>query len=261
MPYSKLQSSEIFYQDVKPRDGLKHILLFIHGAGGNSLTWSGQVGYSFGNSRLLIPELPCHGASKGESLDSIDRYTSVMMDFLDSLQINKVIPVGHSMGGAVALNMAINYSYRIEAIILIDTSALLPVNRIIFDKLKEGSLSAAKLICKFSFSQSTSQILIDKTITEMAKCPANVLENDFIACNEFNQSGNLYTITQPTLILCGEEDKMTPPANSEFLNNEIIDSELVFVKNAGHMAMLEKPTEVNEAIHSFLRTISSLREG
>jgi pimeloyl-ACP methyl ester carboxylesterase len=56
----------------------------------------------------------------------------------------------------------------------------------------------------------------------------------------------------PTLILCGEDDVLTPVRYSRFLKEKIAGSELALVKAAGHMAMLEKPDEVNKAIEIFL---------
>ena len=256
MPHAKLDSHEIYYQDLKRSDDTMHTLLFIHGAGGNLLSWSGQVGYSFEKSRLLIPELPGHGNSDGRGFATIDEYRAVLMQFLDALSVPKVVPIGHSMGGAIAIDMLINNPERVEAAVLVDTSAILPVNRIIFDKIEESPLSAVGLVCRFSFSRATPQSLVDKTITEMARCSGEVLKNDFTACNTYNQTGSIYSITHRVLILCGKEDKMTPPANSEFLGNEIINSRLVLIEEAGHMTMLEKPDEVNDAINTLLISLT-----
>jgi pimeloyl-ACP methyl ester carboxylesterase len=255
MPYTTIDSLDIHYQDIQRGEDGEHTLLFVHGAGGNLLSWSGQVGYPFENCALLVPELPGHGDSKGGGFDSIPRYASTLVKFLDSLSRSKVIAVGHSMGGAIALHMALQEPDRIEAGVLIDTAPALPVNRIIFETIAKGPAAAAALVCKFSFSRTAPQQLVDRTVQEMSRCSKEVLEKDFTACNTFDQTSTLYALSSPFLIICGEEDKMTPPSNSEFMKNEITDSELVIIEGAGHMSMLEKPQEVNRTIANFLKSI------
>jgi pimeloyl-ACP methyl ester carboxylesterase len=64
---------------------------------------------------------------------------------------------------------------------------------------------------------------------------------------------HVHEIALPTLILCGEEDRMTPLKYSEYLRDRIPGARLVVIPRAGHMVMLEQPRAVNEAIAEFLR--------
>ena len=84
------------------------------------------------------------------------------------------------------------------------------------------------------------------------KCNAEVIYRDFYSCQQFSLMGRIKDIPAPTLILCGEDDLLTPPKFSEYLNAEIPDSMLVRIPDAGHILMVEKPGPVNKAIEAFV---------
>jgi pimeloyl-ACP methyl ester carboxylesterase len=83
------------------------------------------------------------------------------------------------------------------------------------------------------------------------KCDAEVIYNDFYACDHFDLMGSIERLEVPTLILCGRDDRLTPPAYSEYLHRRIRGSSFVLVEDAGHMVMLEKPHAVNRALEDF----------
>jgi pimeloyl-ACP methyl ester carboxylesterase len=86
----------------------------------------------------------------------------------------------------------------------------------------------------------------------MAQTYPPVLQNDFLACNVFDATGQLVRIAVPTLIICGSEDRMTPPRLSYSLQRGIANSRLEIVEGAGHMTMLEEPLLVTDLIARFL---------
>jgi pimeloyl-ACP methyl ester carboxylesterase len=94
--------------------------------------------------------------------------------------------------------------------------------------------------------------LIRQSLELLQQVPVQVVYNDFQACNRFDRSESAMTITLPTLILVGAGDVMTPPAFSEALQKKILNSKLVQVPGAGHLVMLEKPREVNQALENFV---------
>ena len=79
-----------------------------------------------------------------------------------------------------------------------------------------------------------------------------MITNDFQACNRFDRSEDVPTITRPTLIVVGDRDVMTPPSFSECLQKQILNSQRIIVSEAGHLVMLEKPREVNQAMGAFI---------
>jgi pimeloyl-ACP methyl ester carboxylesterase len=89
----------------------------------------------------------------------------------------------------------------------------------------------------------------------MAETPPAVLHGDFLACDQFDVLPRLGEILSPTLVICGEEDQLTPLKYSRFLAEAIPDARLEKVPKAGHMVMLEQPAAVTTAVKSFMKDV------
>jgi pimeloyl-ACP methyl ester carboxylesterase len=89
--------------------------------------------------------------------------------------------------------------------------------------------------------------------------PPSVLLGDFKACDAFDMQDQVGEIEQPTLIICGEEDQMTPVLFSQYLEEKIRGSRLELIPDAGHMVMLEKPEIVARLVADFLDEVASER--
>jgi pimeloyl-ACP methyl ester carboxylesterase len=79
-----------------------------------------------------------------------------------------------------------------------------------------------------------------------------VFLNDYLACQGFDARADLRRITARTLVVCGDQDRMTPQKWSDYLKANIPNSELHFVKGSGHMLPLEKPDALGQVVQSFL---------
>jgi len=82
------------------------------------------------------------------------------------------------------------------------------------------------------------------------------LHGDFLACNAFNIAETVSEIRVPTLVICGQDDKLTPLRYSQFLADQIPAARLEAIPDAGHMVMLEQPQAVAGALIDFLAGIS-----
>ena len=91
-------------------------------------------------------------------------------------------------------------------------------------------------------------------MNDMMRCRPEVLYGDFLACDRFDIMNQVERIDLPTLILCGNEDEMTPVKYSQFLHQRIKGSRLEILPSAGHMVMMESPVAVNEKIKEFIAT-------
>lgn len=89
----------------------------------------------------------------------------------------------------------------------------------------------------------------------MKNAGATVAYNDFLACDRFEREEELARINLPCLILCGSEDKLTPPKLSKALNDAIKGSIMKILPGAGHMVMIERHRELNEAVREFILEI------
>ena len=236
---------------------LRPPVIFIHGAGGNFLHWPAEVRRMPGQ-RIFAPDLPGHGRSGGVGLQAIDDYAQCVLDFLDALRIHKAIYIGHSMGAAIALTLALDHPRRVLALGLMGGGARLKVSpELIQNTSNPATLShALQAIAEMAFSPVVEPRVKQLAMQRMAATRSTVLNGDFIACNQFDIMDRLAKIRVPTLVVCGADDRMTPLRYSEHLVSSIKRAELIIVPDAGHMVMIEKPKEVASAITSFISGIS-----
>ena len=89
----------------------------------------------------------------------------------------------------------------------------------------------------------------------MAETRPSVLYGDFLACDAFDEIGRVASIRQPSLILCGADDQMTPVRYAQFLADGLPRATLKTIPDAGHMVMLEQPMAVAKALADFLVSV------
>jgi pimeloyl-ACP methyl ester carboxylesterase len=235
---------------------LKPTVVLIHGAGGTHLYWPAEIRRLIGY-RVYAPDLPGHGKSGGRGLQSIDSYAEMLMDWLTNLGIYGVILVGHSMGSAIALTLALNHSERVAGLVLIGAGARLPVAPTLLSSIESSStyLNAISLVVDWSFSSQSPPRLKELAEKRMTETRQSVLYGDFLACANFDVRDRIDQIHKPTLIMCGMEDKMTPVRHSQLLKEWIRDARMDLIPDAGHMVQLEKPRPVADKILEFLNGI------
>lgn len=230
-------------------------VVFIHGAGGSAATWYYQKKHLQSTMETIIAELPGHGASQESGCNTIEDYREALLRALQERGYGKVFLAGHSMGGAIALSTALSYPETVSGLVLVGTGARLRVIPEILDGIANDKETTVRKIIDLVFSQSAPVAMKEKALKEYMKCRAEIILNDFTACNGFDILGKINTITVPTLILCGTDDIMTPIKYSQYLASNIPESLIVLIKGAGHMVMIEKPDELNMAIGEFVRKI------
>src|SRR4030043_1309349 len=253
MPIIRVNAKQISYWIGK--SGLsegREVVLFIHGAGGGQYTWSYQKAFFEKRFNLIIIELPGHGASEGEGEEEIGRYAEHVYFFLKALALSNVFLVGHSMGGAIVQTLALTHPEAIKGISLVGTGARLRVFPMILDGIRSDFAETVRKITQFAYSRNTPSEVIDRGVADMMRCSPEVLYGDFLACDRFDIMSQLERIDLPTLILCGNEDKMTPVKYSQFLHQHIKGSRLEILPVGGHMVMIESPAAFNEKVKKFI---------
>src|SRR5512135_1261958 len=126
-----------YFSHLEEEKGLAPVIL-LHGAGGNCLFWPPGLRRLEG-LRIYAPDLPGHGKSAGIGKQSILDYAGCLLDFMRALTISKAIFVGHSMGGAIALHLAIHHPRHTLALTLLGAGARMRVA----PELLDNSTSAA----------------------------------------------------------------------------------------------------------------------
>jgi pimeloyl-ACP methyl ester carboxylesterase len=199
---------------------------------------------------MIAPDLPGHGKSDGDLFPEISLMVQFINDFIEALALEEFILVGHSMGGAIAQEYALNYPNKLKGLILIGTGARLKVGRSILDSFASGQFPFENV--NHLYGSATSNDRKAKEMRELKEISTKVFWTDFQACNTFDRVADVEKIQVPCLILVGDEDVMTPIKYSQFLAERLTNAELRIIKGAGHMCMEEKAEEVNEEIRNFL---------
>ena len=231
-------------------------IVLIHGAGGHHLYWPPQV-RRLQDQRVLALDLPGHGKSSGTGHQTIGAYARDVAEFIQAVGLSTAVLVGHSMGGAIALAMAEAEPKRVLGLGLIATGARLRVAPELLQAAADpvSFSEAVALAGELSFAPRSSPRLKTLAAARMRETRPSVLYGDFLACDAFDMSARLADIAAPTIILCGAEDRMTPPMYSAFLKARIRGAGLDILPDAGHMLMLEQPDEVAARVELFVNTI------
>ncbi len=233
----------------------REFILFIHGAGGGQFTWSCQKGFFEKESNPIIIELPGHGESGGEGEREVGRYAGEVQAFLQTLGVRKVFLVGHSMGGAIVQTLALTHPEIVQGIALVGTGARLRVLPLILSGIMDHFKETVPRIIQYAYSPKAPPELIQEGVHQLLECRPEVLHGDYSACDRFDVMKEIEKIDLPTLILCGEDDALTPVLYSRYLHSRIKGSKLEILPHAGHMVMVESSQAFNEKIREFIKEI------
>ncbi len=233
----------------------KKSLIFIHGSGGDHSLWSFQYAKLHKDFNIVGVDLPGHGGSEGKGESDITEYTNWVKKLLDALCLPNAVLVGHSLGAAIALNFAADFAPLLKGVVAVGGGLKMPVNPSIFELLRTSPETAFELMCKFSLAKESRAIFTEPLKKSMAAANVEALYNDLAACDKIDLTQEVKKLRLPALILCGTEDKMTPPGLSEQITAGISDARLCLIEGAGHMVMMEKAQEFNEALNSFVQSL------
>jgi pimeloyl-ACP methyl ester carboxylesterase len=269
MPLIGVNGQEIHYVHNKIDDDGPALVL-VHGAGGRIQSWPLQWQEtrfvpSAGGKRwmmdfpIYIVDLPGHGRSPLPGRTSIGDYAADIIAFTEAIGVQQAVIVGHSMGGAIAQQVALERPANLAAIILIGSGAVMPVTDLILDGLLTDFPQTVNLITRFSWHKEAADNFTAVARQHMLGTDPLVVHGDFYACNNFDFRQRLAEIRVPTLVIGGDSDKMMPLANSQFLAEHIPQAQLVVIEAAGHYLMTEKTASVSKAIVPFLNQLMMKR--
>jgi pimeloyl-ACP methyl ester carboxylesterase len=232
-------------------------IVFIHGSGDSASIWRLQLEY-FDNDRAFAIDLPGHGQrpdSLPEDVSIMDYASSAHEIIFDNLHLDHPAIAGHSLGGAIALAMGLEYAPELGGLILIGTGARLRVHPDLLKGAKETPQQTNAQLQRLAIASTTDPFILANPPDEQAKTGPNMLYRDLSACNLFDVMPRLTEISLPTLIICGTEDRLTPVKYSEYLHTQIAGSTLHIIPHAGHYVFREQPEAVNRAIEEWMQQI------
>jgi pimeloyl-ACP methyl ester carboxylesterase len=225
---------------------------FVHGSAGNAGVWVRQIDGLGDVARMVAIDLPGHGEAGGDGCRTIDDYVDAVVAALDPLGPPRLTLVGHSLGGAIAQTFALKYPGRLAGLVLIGTGARLRVMPRLFEELAGDYTRGARLLIDLCLADGAPPELIESLYRQTLRVPGEVTIADLRACDRFDVMQRVNVIAVPTLVLCGTEDRLTPPKYAEFLHRQIRGARLVLIPGAGHYVQLERPDAVTAALRDFL---------
>jgi pimeloyl-ACP methyl ester carboxylesterase len=242
-------------------------LLLIHGFPLDHRLWHAQLRGLGGEVRAIAPDLRGHGrsASPGGPL-SMDRHADDMAALLDHLGIARAVVAGLSMGGYVAFSLWRRHPGRVQGLILLDTRAEpdAPAAKL---KRDATAAQAEQMGAAIVAEEMLPRLLAPRSLANpklvaqawrlMSEQPVAGIVGALQGLRDRQDSRpTLATITVPTLVLVGEADAITPPADGAAMASAIDGAGLVVIPGAGHLSPLENPRAVNAALRTFLRGIA-----
>ena len=237
-------------------------IVFIHGAQQDHSCWGLQSRwFAHHGFSVIAPDLPGHGRSAGEPLNSIEALADWIKCLLDSLGIERAKLVGHSMGSLVTLEFALRYPQHADRIALLGTALPMPVAPPLLDAARDDEARAAAMINTWSYS-SAGQIggntvpglwLLGVNQRLMERQKTGVFATDLAACNAYQRDLTaLAAVQAPSLIIAGSQDKMTSPKVAQQVKAALPGARLDLIEGSGHALMAERPDAVLDSLRDFL---------
>lgn len=232
--------------------GSGRTLMLVHGAGGNALNWPPALRRLPG-WRVAAIDLPGHGKSvHAQSLGSIAELVALVLAWADALDAPTFAIAGQSLGGAIALQTALDAPDRVTHLVPVACAPRIEVNPMLLDALQNGEPSVYTTLTRYSYARTTPAERLLQYETHLRHTPANVLYDAFAACADFDVAARLPEIAAHTLVLGAVQDKMIPMQGSIDLHAGISGAGLHLFPSTGHMIHIEAPEETTQTIRAFL---------
>jgi len=232
-------------------------ILFLHGVGSDKSAWAPQLAHFGARRPALAFDFPGYAESKLRPAANRDDFAAAIFAALDSLGIESAHICGLSLGGVVAIAMHHMAPHRCASLILADSFAVHPKGEAIYQRSVDASrampmreLAAAR--APLLLGAAASALLWEKVIETMAAIDPEAYRLGAAAVWLADQRTRAANIDVPTLILVGNEDRITPPALSGELASLIPEARFEVIASAGHLANLEQPGAFNSAVDRFL---------
>jgi 3-oxoadipate enol-lactonase len=236
-------------------------IVFLHGVGSDKSVWHPQLAH-FGQSRRAIAfDYPGYGESDSAPEGTTrDDYAAAILSAMDGLGFDKAHICGLSLGGVIAIAMHHAAPKRCVSLILADTFAVHPDGQAIYERGLAGSTDMAGMAearVDFLLAQPADPAVRKEVIDTMSRIDPAAYRMGAEAVWLADQRERAAAIRVPTLIVCGEEDKPTPPELSRELHGMIAGSQLATIPEAGHLTNLEKPDAFNRIVDIFLAEVTA----
>lgn len=251
-------------------------VILLHGFGGSMWQWEHQQAALAAHFRVITPDLVGAGLSDKPDIEyRPDQLLKYLVGFMDALQIPQASIVGNSMGGGLAIGLALYHPARVSQLILIDGLPAHVMEHLASPSIRRAlTTSASSGLVSFG-NWLFGRCMLESTMREFVYDPALLTSAVLDRANRNRQQPGLFralltigtnlplweeqfaprigTITHRTMIIWGEEDRVFPIPAGDQLHRTIAGSTFVRIPKAGHIPQWEQPELVNQTLIDFLR--------
>lgn len=240
--------------DVAPDLGVGQVVLCLHGAGGNGNVFARVLERLSEAHSPLAFDMPAHGRSGGlDSLGSIERMADFTRGVIEKLGLRQPVLLGHSMGGAVALQYALTYGSELRGLVLCSSGARFGVTEERLERLRRVTMGRERrAFTRDSYSPSTPPEVLRQGFMEDLKTDPRAGYGDMLACRDWDAEARLGSIEVPTLVIDGEDEAPALVEQAALLEDRIRGARRVRIPKAGHCVAIEQPDALVDAIQPFL---------
>ncbi|GAA4712370.1 alpha/beta fold hydrolase [Sphingomonas lutea] len=241
---------------VESGDGDATPVVFLHGVGSDKSVWRPQLDHFGKQRRALAFDYPGYGDSDPAPQGTTrDDYAEAILAAMTALGIERAHVCGLSLGGVVAIAMHHAAPGRISSLVLADTFAKHPGGQGIYQRSVAGSADMRALAEARVDVLIANPLVRDDVVETMARIDPAAYRIGAEAVWLANQADRAREIRVPTLITCGTEDKVTPPALSAQLMTLIPGARFPVIGRAGHLSNLEQPETFNALVANFIKSV------
>lgn len=254
----------LYVQDI----GAGSPVVFVAGFGLNHEVWDRQVRVLSEHHRVICVDQRGHGDSDAPLTGyDIDRLARDLLTVLDQLNVENCVLVGWSFGGQVAFRAAASNQHRIAKLVLVGSNAVRASRSVNFPfgrlpEEMEPALVAAEHECRISSRKKTITSGLHKDLDSdvvdwLLRCSLRMPSWAAVACYHSMLTTDLTTeipaVTIPVLQIVGGSDPVHSAKGARWLNERLVDAELIEIDDCGHYPMLECPDQFDAAITQFAK--------
>lgn len=221
-------------------------MVLIHGLSGSARWWRPVLPALAPRFTLYLVELPGYGRQRRHAPVPLADTPAWLASWAEAVGLERASWVGHSMGGAICIQLAARYPKIVDRLVLVDAAGV-PVTPTMFGY----GLPMARAM-RYMAPSFVPVLAFDA----LHAGPLTLLRSLHQLMQE-DVRESLRDIAAPTLIIWGEHDMLAPLPVGRLLHREIAGSELVVLPSAGHVPMYDRPEAFNDALIRFLRETSS----
>ncbi|NML39460.1 alpha/beta fold hydrolase [Chitinophaga sp. G-6-1-13] len=230
---------------------MKQSMILLHGLFGGLSNWEGVIQHFGSRYDIHIPSLPIYDQHNQDNLEYLVRF---LEQYIEQHKLEKPVLIGNSLGGHVAILFTHRHPDKVSRLVLTGSSGL-HENNIMGNYPKRGNYEYIRERVAYTFYDPA--IATDALVDEVLQITRNRIKCLRIVQTAKSAQRNyvasiLPEIPTPTLLIWGEEDRVSPPDVAHEFQQLLPDVQLVMLSACGHAPMMERPEQFNRILEEFL---------